>query len=262
MKVVKAANILYYYDAPQVIEARDAIGGHYVAVLVAPEENHDRYLVVGVSPRRLRQFRSGMLDLRTLLTKSDTDEWFIGSPPSGPDQHMALQLQHTPLVDRDLLPDAGFMLRQRPSDDLALREARALIPAVHLLLMDRGRLLMLRRCNTGWQDGSYSVVAGHVDGNEPASAAMIREASEEAGVTIAADALDLCHVMHRRSDQERVDMFFRCRTWYGRPLNREPDKCDDLSWFPVTELPDNTIPYVRQAITLSLAGQRYSEFGW
>lgn len=125
MKVVKAANILYYYDGPQVIEARDTIGGHYIAVMVAAEYNHDRYLVAGVDPERLRQFRSGMLDLRTLLTKSDTDEWFIGSAPVGPDQHMALHAQHTPLAHSDLLPDEGFVLHNQPSDDLALNEARA-----------------------------------------------------------------------------------------------------------------------------------------
>ena len=125
MKVVKAANILYYYDGPQVIEARDTIGGHYIAVMVAPEEKHDRYLVAGVAPERLRQFRSGMLDLRTLLAESDTEEWFIGSAPAGPDQLMALQVQHTSLVHSELLPDGGFVLHDRPTDDLALNEARA-----------------------------------------------------------------------------------------------------------------------------------------
>ena len=125
MKVVKAANILYYYDGPQVIEARDTIDGHYIAVMVAPEEKHDRYLVAGVAPERLRQFRSGMLDLRTLLAESDTEEWFIGSAPAGPDQLMALQVQHTSLVHSELLPDGGFVLHDRPTDDLALNEARA-----------------------------------------------------------------------------------------------------------------------------------------
>ena len=125
MKLVRAANILYYYDGPQVIEARDTIGGHYIAVMVAADDNNDRYLVAGVDPERLRQFRSGMLDLRTLLTNSDTDEWFIGSAPFGPDQRMALQAQDTPLAHNELLPDAGFVLHDQPSDDLALNEARS-----------------------------------------------------------------------------------------------------------------------------------------
>ena len=137
-----------------------------------------------------------------------------------------------------------------------------LIPEVYLLLLDHDRILMLRRYHTGYEDGNYSLVAGHVDGNEPASRAMVREASEEAGISISADTLDLCHVMHRHSDRESVGFFFRCRAWSGEPFNREPHKCDELSWFPTVALPANTVPYVRQAIVLSLAGQTYSEFGW
>ncbi len=137
-----------------------------------------------------------------------------------------------------------------------------LVPEVYLLLLDRDRILMLRRYGTGYEDGNYSVVAGHVDGNEPASRALIREAHEEAGIVISPGALELCHVMHRRSDRESVGFFFRCRRWSGAPRNREPHKCDDLRWFSTAALPANTIPYVRQAIILALAGRPYSEFGW
>ena len=137
-----------------------------------------------------------------------------------------------------------------------------LVPEVYLLLMEERRILLLRRYRTGWEDGNYSVVAGHVDGNEPARAAMVREAREEAGIDIRPDALLLRHVMHRRSDRESVGFFFVCRTWSGEPVNREPHKCDDLRWFPTGALPPNTVPYVRQAIACGLAGRPYSEFGW
>ena len=124
MKTVQPAATLYYYDGPQVLEARDAIGGHYVAVMVDQMEDHDRYLVTGVAPERLRQFRSGTIDLRTLLVDADADEWYLASAPLGPEQLMALEPQHTSLAESGLLPDEGFVLHDRPADEVTLNEAR------------------------------------------------------------------------------------------------------------------------------------------
>lgn len=137
-----------------------------------------------------------------------------------------------------------------------------LIAEVHLVLMRDDRLLMLRRCNTGYEDGNYSLVAGHVDGEESFASAMAREAREEAGMSIRTDDLNLVHTMHRRSDEERVSLFFKAARWEGEPENREPHKCDDLSWFAVGRRPANTVPYIDFAVDQVLAGNIYSEFGW
>jgi ADP-ribose pyrophosphatase YjhB (NUDIX family) len=137
-----------------------------------------------------------------------------------------------------------------------------LIPEVHLILENQGRILLLQRYNTGYEDGKYSVVAGHVDGNEPARDAMCREAKEEADLLIHPNDLELRHVIHRRSEEERASFFFSSTRWSGQPRNAEPHKCSDLSWFPVAELPANMVGYVRHAIVQALAGNVYSEFGW
>ena len=74
-----------------------------------------------------------------------------------------------------------------------------LIPSVYLLLRSKGKILLLRRANTGYQDGTYSLIAGHLDGDELGTEGMIREAREEAGITVLAKDLRLVHTAHRLS---------------------------------------------------------------
>jgi 8-oxo-dGTP diphosphatase len=137
-----------------------------------------------------------------------------------------------------------------------------LVSAVHLFLIREGRVLLLRRFNTGYEDGSYSVVAGHLDGGEPVKQAMIREAREEVAITIAPEDMDVVGVMHRRSEDERIDWFLAASAWSGEVVNAEPHKCDRLDWFPLDALPDNVIPYVRRAIDNYRRGAWFDSFGW
>lgn len=137
-----------------------------------------------------------------------------------------------------------------------------LIAEVHLVLVREHRVLMLRRFNTGYEDGNYSLIAGHVEGAESFTHAMVREAAEEAGLAIAPRELLLVHTMHRKAENERISLFFKAGNRSGEPHNREPHKCDDLAWFPSQSLPANTVPYIRAALECILTGINYSEFGW
>jgi 8-oxo-dGTP diphosphatase len=149
-------------------------------------------------------------------------------------------------------------------DEIIPKEKRfKLIPSVYALFIKDGKILLLCRFQTGYEDGNYGLVAGHADGNETMRNAMVREAFEESGVNLKPEDLELSVTMHRWcGDHERIDFFFLVNNWNGDPKNMEPEKCDDLSWFPLDQLPDNTIPYIRQAIECHLKGIRYCEFGW
>jgi 8-oxo-dGTP pyrophosphatase MutT (NUDIX family) len=135
--------------------------------------------------------------------------------------------------------------------------------AVYLLLVTDNKVLLLRRFNTGWSDGMYTLVAGHLDGDEPLTAAMCREAKEEAGIAIKPEDLAFAHVSHRSSsDRDYLDFFFTARLWEGEPHNAEPTKCDDMQWFPLDALPENILPYIKQVITTAKKGTPFSEIGW
>ena len=137
-----------------------------------------------------------------------------------------------------------------------------LIPEVHLVLERDGEILLLKRANTGYEDGKYSLVAGHMDGAETAREAMAREAREEAGLIIAPEDLQLVHIIHRKSETERLSFFFKPIRYQGEPTNMEPDKCDELAWFSSGSMPDNTIPYILHALNEYRQNRIYSEFGW
>ena len=138
---------------------------------------------------------------------------------------------------------------------------RATFPVtVHLFFFRNNQILLLRRFNTGFRDGEYSVPAGHLDGGETVMQAAVREAEEETGVQIAEIDMTFSTVMHRIEDDERVDFFVEVHNWQGEPFNAEPEKCDDLRWVDIHTLPGNTIPYVMQALAHHLAGHRFAEY--
>jgi 8-oxo-dGTP diphosphatase len=134
--------------------------------------------------------------------------------------------------------------------------------AVHVFFVRGDEVLLLRRFNTGYEDGKYSVVAGHVDAGETVTQTAIREAREEVGVEIRPQDLSVVGVMHRKSDDERVDFFLVTTTWSGELVNRERDKCDELRWVRIAMLPPNVIPYVRRALGNYQQGVWFDEFGW
>ncbi len=132
----------------------------------------------------------------------------------------------------------------------------------YLILRQKNDVLLLLRKNTGFCDGQYGLVSGHVEDGEPATVGMIREAKEEAGIEILTSQLKVVHVSHRYSNRQNLDIFFECTSWKGEIENQEPDKCAALEFFSLTNLPANTIPYVARILQAAANGICYSEEGW
>lgn len=138
-----------------------------------------------------------------------------------------------------------------------------LVGDVHLLLINStGEVLFGQRQNTGYEDGAWHLPSGHLEAGESVIAALIREAREEIGVTIAEQEVEFAHVMHNSSGGGRVAFFFVVRSWAGEPENREPDKCSRVDWFSPSNLPYDLIPYCRAALEWIAANHCFSVYGW
>jgi hypothetical protein len=59
-----------------------------------------------------------------------------------------------------------------------------------------------------------------------------------------------------------MDFFLVADKWSGEPKNMEPEKCDDMLWVPIKDLPTNMVESVRNGIENYQKGIFFSEFGW
>jgi 8-oxo-dGTP diphosphatase len=145
------------------------------------------------------------------------------------------------------------------------------VPAAYVFLLrdgiDGAEVLLQLRQNTGFMDGHWAAAAaGHVEKGETAYDAAHREAREE----IAVADLDLRFVttMQRtRSGEpidERVDFFFSARSWLGEPRVVEPEKCAELRWCLLDDLPHPVVPHELAVLDAIRTGRTtpYSTFGF
>lgn len=142
-----------------------------------------------------------------------------------------------------------------------------IIPAVYLLLKKNNQILLMQRANTGYQDGMYSLPAGHLDGDETLATAMAREAWEEIGIKLDSNDLSIVHVQHRRSSEqdlsnERIDFYFTYEDNSAEPSNMEPLKCSELRWVNLDQIPDNTITHLKMALNEIASDTRVTYVGW
>jgi 8-oxo-dGTP diphosphatase len=145
------------------------------------------------------------------------------------------------------------------------------VPASYVYLTrgagtDTEVLLQLRH-HTGYMDDHWAAAAaGHVERGETAIDAAHREAVEE----IAVDdlALEFVTAMQRTQHDlpidERIDFFFVARSWSGEPRIVEPEKCAELRWCRLDDLPDPVVPHERSVLESIRSGTvtAYSTFGF
>jgi 8-oxo-dGTP diphosphatase len=73
------------------------------------------------------------------------------------------------------------------------------------------------------------------------------------------------HITHKVISEpdaadERLELFFEIKKWTGEIINTEPEKCSELTWFPIANLPGDTIPFVKHVISEIEEGNIFSEY--
>ncbi len=133
--------------------------------------------------------------------------------------------------------------------------------SVYILMVKDDQLLLLRRNIPGFADQLFSLPAGHVEAGESIKSAAIREAHEETGAVINPDDLQFVHVVYHHSDHVYVDFYWLCTTWTGQIENKEPEKCSELAFYQLADLPGEQIaPNVLSALEIMSQGDVFSEF--
>ncbi|MFC9223859.1 methyltransferase domain-containing protein [Streptomyces hygroscopicus] len=183
-----------------------------------------------------------------------------------------------PLAERlsveQLGPDAALWGRAVHDEryvlvaDLAPARRHAEIVDVHLILRRGADVLLARRANTGYADGLLHAPSGHVEDGEDVRAALLRETAEEIGITLSPDEVRAVLVMQHKAPTgaARTGWFFEAELGEsGRPgedgrepVNREPEKCSELGWFPLDALPDDMVAYCRAGLDAYRAGHRFT----
>jgi 8-oxo-dGTP pyrophosphatase MutT (NUDIX family) len=151
--------------------------------------------------------------------------------------------------------------RYAPGDHLDSRTL--LVAAAYVVLCRAGseshEVLLQLRQGTGYMDGHWATLAGHVDPGESVHEAAVREAAEEAGIEIDPADLVPLTVLHRferggPAVEQRVDVFFSTTRWRGVPTVRELDKAAAMGWFPIDELPEPVVPHERLVLDTLASG--------
>ena len=126
----------------------------------------------------------------------------------------------------------------------------------HTLVFDSaGRLLLLRRANTGFLDGYYAPPGGHRKRGEPVTEAAIRECREETGVAPGRIAPVVAMPY-----AEGVNFVFEAIRWHGVARICEPHRCDALTFAAPEALPSPTVAWLKTALACRADGVWFSEF--
>ena len=120
--------------------------------------------------------------------------------------------------------------------------------------------ILQRRQGTKLWPGFLALPAGHIDEGENAYEAAIREAKEELGIIISKENIIDSFVVNRRNKSlmSYFDVYFEIDNYDGIIDIKEPEKCSELVWCDIKNLPEDMIDFEIEAIKNNKLGIKFS----
>lgn len=135
------------------------------------------------------------------------------------------------------------------------------LSAVYLIIKnEEGKILFQRRQGTKLWPGFLGLPAGHIDNGENAYEAAIREAREELDITFTTNDIVDTFVVNRqnKSLQPYYDIYFELKSYQGKIKINELEKCSELTWCDINNLPNDIIDFERYALLNNQKGIKFS----
>lgn len=140
-------------------------------------------------------------------------------------------------------------------------EKEKFLSAVYLIIKNKeNKILLQRRQGTNLWPGYLALPAGHIDEGENTYQALIREAKEELGIKISKEDIIDTFVVNRcnKTLSPYYDIYFEINNYEGIIEIKEPDKCKELVWSSINNLPEDMIEFEKEAIINNQKGIKFS----
>lgn len=138
-------------------------------------------------------------------------------------------------------------------------------PSVYVALLRDNKVLLIRRRNSGYMDGWFTLPSGYVDDGDRLAVAAAKSLKTEVGVSVPERDLSMMHVMRcYEPGSDKIDFYFECLLWSGFVGIQDTDKFDEMIWADFKKFPHNIMPNVYGFLRhcYSKRFRYFSEIGW
>lgn len=135
------------------------------------------------------------------------------------------------------------------------------LSAIYMIIKnEKGEILFQRRCGSKLWPDFLGLPAGHVDKGEDVYQALVREAREELNIDINSKDIEDTFVVNRvnKNLKPYYDVYFVIKNYKGIIKINEPNKCQELKWVLLDNMPEDVIEFEKIVLDNYEKGIKFS----